>query len=301
MDHNTGAVLPAGPFHEALGQAIRARGLTLERLRAHLATRGITLSTATLSYWQTGRRQPERQDSIEALIALEGVLRVPAGSLITLLPPPRPRGRPPADQSPGAPLLDLWPLDELPRLATYLRMPEYQTLRYVAVDDRVELDADGIERVLGTRQVMRATAPTLHFFDISWVEHPDAQAPDTTFRGASKVDHRWHPESGYLVAKLEFDHELAPDETVIVDRHRRYHSHGAASEHTRAFWAPVSTFIAQATFDPARRPRRCFAVRAPNHAEPLEDIRELTLNTSGEIHAVFTNATVGVWGLRWDW
>lgn len=295
------AALTAGPFHEALGLAIRTRGLSLERLRAHLAARGITLSTATLSYWQTGRRQPERHDSIEALIALEGVLQVPAGSLIALLPPPRPRGRPPADQAPGAPVLDLWPLDELPRLATYLRMPEYQTLRYVAVDDHVEFGGDGVERALTTRQVMRATAPTRHYFDISWVEHPDPESPETSVRGAALVDRRWDPESGYLVCKLEFDHELDPGETVIVDQTTRFHSHGRALEHTRAFWAPVSTFIAQVTFDGALLPRRCFSVRAPNHADPLEDLRELTLNSDNQIHTVFTNALVGICGMRWEW
>jgi len=59
-----GTLLRVGPFDAALRAAIRARGLSLDRLREHLRARGVTVTTATLSYWQSGRSRPERRDSV---------------------------------------------------------------------------------------------------------------------------------------------------------------------------------------------------------------------------------------------
>ncbi|MGW5741466.1 XRE family transcriptional regulator, partial [Amycolatopsis sp. NPDC003861] len=84
-----GTLLREGPFDAALRAAIRARGLSLDRLREHLRTRGVSVTTATLSYWQSGRSRPRRRDSVHGLRQLEAVLEVPAGSLVALLGPPR--------------------------------------------------------------------------------------------------------------------------------------------------------------------------------------------------------------------
>ncbi|WP_113694645.1 transcriptional regulator [Amycolatopsis albispora] len=85
------SLLETGPFAAALRAAIRARGLGLERIRYRLRDRGVPVSLATLSYWQSGRCRPERPESLAALTELEDVLDVPPGSLTRLLPPPRRR------------------------------------------------------------------------------------------------------------------------------------------------------------------------------------------------------------------
>ncbi|MDT8911229.1 transcriptional regulator [Amycolatopsis sp. PS_44_ISF1] len=87
-----GRLLEAGPFAEALRAAIRARGLGLERIRYRLRGRGVSLSLATLSHWQSGRCRPERPESLLALGYLEDILGVPPGALRRLLGPPRSRG-----------------------------------------------------------------------------------------------------------------------------------------------------------------------------------------------------------------
>ncbi|MGA6165336.1 transcriptional regulator [Amycolatopsis magusensis] len=84
-------LLESGPFAAALRAAIRARGLGLERIRFRLLDRGVPVSLATLSYWQSGRCRPERPESLAALSELEDVLEVPPGSLTRLLGPPRRR------------------------------------------------------------------------------------------------------------------------------------------------------------------------------------------------------------------
>lgn len=79
-------------FSRALRAAITARGLSLDRIQARLHQRGLSVSVTALSYWQSGKRQPERRSSITAVRALEDILDVPPGSLLALLSRPRPRG-----------------------------------------------------------------------------------------------------------------------------------------------------------------------------------------------------------------
>ena len=50
----------ATDFASVLGRAIRERGLTLESIRRRLEQQGVTVSVATLSYWQNGRSHPTR-------------------------------------------------------------------------------------------------------------------------------------------------------------------------------------------------------------------------------------------------
>lgn len=75
-------------FHEVLRAAVITRGLSLERIAAHLRARGHTVSIATLSYWQSGRSLPSRATSLRALGALETVLGIPRGALARLAPLP---------------------------------------------------------------------------------------------------------------------------------------------------------------------------------------------------------------------
>jgi len=54
-------------FHETLRAAIRARGLTLDRVRHHLAERGCTVGLSTLSGWQHGHTRPASPATVHAL------------------------------------------------------------------------------------------------------------------------------------------------------------------------------------------------------------------------------------------
>src|SRR2546423_11318741 len=81
-------VLHTGPFHDALRAAVGSRGLTLDRLRAHLARRGIPIALSTLSDWQHGKRRPAAEDSLRAVRALEEVLGLHPATLVRLLVAP---------------------------------------------------------------------------------------------------------------------------------------------------------------------------------------------------------------------
>ncbi|MDN5570817.1 MAG: hypothetical protein L0G22_06115 [Propionibacteriaceae bacterium] len=76
-------------FAARLRAAMSARNLPLDRIQAHLAAAGITLSAATLSYWRSGRSRPWRRQSFEAVTQLERILGVPDGHLTDVLPETR--------------------------------------------------------------------------------------------------------------------------------------------------------------------------------------------------------------------
>ncbi len=89
MDDDDAATFPA-----VLTKAIADRRMTLQGLSDRLARRGIKLSVATLSYWRSGRRHPERTASLEALDALEEILALPTGHLRRGLGPSKRPGPP---------------------------------------------------------------------------------------------------------------------------------------------------------------------------------------------------------------
>ncbi|MFE6461507.1 hypothetical protein ACFVP0_29105, partial [Streptomyces cinereoruber] len=82
---------PDAMFAAVFKEALRRRGLPLDRVRDHLESYGITLSLATLSYWQSGRSLPEKPQSLRAVDVLEPFLGLPRGALRSLLRR-RPRG-----------------------------------------------------------------------------------------------------------------------------------------------------------------------------------------------------------------
>lgn len=80
-------------FDETLRRAIARSGLSLNRLRAMLSERGLHVSVASLSHWQSGRSLPEKPSSLEAVDELEIILGLTPGRLRQELRGPRPRGR----------------------------------------------------------------------------------------------------------------------------------------------------------------------------------------------------------------
>ncbi|WP_242901496.1 helix-turn-helix domain-containing protein [Actinomadura terrae] len=155
-------------FAGALRQAIQASGLTLERIRHRLGQRGLTVSVATLSYWQRGRSRPR---SRAVVTTLEEILQVPAGTLTELLDDPTPTA-PPVRGGPGRGGLaagtagagdrgraagDLWPdPDRYAFLVAQLDRSGDHRLERLGIHDVYRLDDVRRTWTLSVRTVLRA-------------------------------------------------------------------------------------------------------------------------------------------------
>lgn len=105
-------------FGVELHRAIVRSGMTLAQVREALAERGVKVSLASLSYWQSGRSLPTRGRSLEAVRELEGVFGMSAGSLHSRLPLDAATRWDPVSHVPYTDqvqellsLMDLWPID----------------------------------------------------------------------------------------------------------------------------------------------------------------------------------------------
>ena len=72
-------------FSAVLRNAIDSSGKTLAQIVEELASSGVRLTQATLSYWQSGRSRPRRRNSLEAVTVLEHVLGLPDRTLLIAL------------------------------------------------------------------------------------------------------------------------------------------------------------------------------------------------------------------------
>ncbi|HEU5109975.1 MAG TPA: hypothetical protein VFT95_15645, partial [Micromonosporaceae bacterium] len=116
----------------------------------------MSVSVTALSYWQSGRRRPERAESLAALGHLESVLGVAPGSLMALLGPPRPRGRANRESN-RLPIESLWTKSE--QVSNLLKRIDFTTeaaLTKISQQDVMELAADQGEKRINVRQVLRA-------------------------------------------------------------------------------------------------------------------------------------------------
>ncbi len=88
-----------GAFAQAFADALERRAVSLVWLHQRLVERGHPVSPAALSYWRSGRSQPERGTSRDALVEIERLLRVVPGSLVAKLGPSRRPGPRPAEKT----------------------------------------------------------------------------------------------------------------------------------------------------------------------------------------------------------
>lgn len=296
-------LLRTGPFPEALRAAITARGLSLERIQDRLRRRGSTVSSATLSSWQSGRNRPERPSSLAALTSLEDVLRLPQGALAALLGPPRPRGRwlPAAAGRPG--LADVWPAWN--DVTGALRMVDTRwdsSLTRLSCHSRLTLDENGRERSKWSRQLLRADCDGpdrwVTVYRLGRPGPPPVVRAAASCRTGRVIE---VPESGLVVAELLFERPLARGETIIVEytlEHPSPRPYSTRIEST--LHVPVREYVLEVQFDPARMPIACHSYRTADlESRPQE--RLLRLDSTGSVHAVALTAGPCRFGIHWAW
>ncbi|WP_410661413.1 helix-turn-helix domain-containing protein [Amycolatopsis sp. lyj-112] len=295
-------LLRDGPFADALREAIRVRGLSLERLRDHLRARGVSVTPATLSYWQSGRSRPERRDSVLGLHHLERVLEVPPGSLTALLGPPRARGRWPARADGLTEIGRFWPdRTQIDAAVSEVDTRWDERLTRISQHDVVSVGPGHEELAFRSRQVLRAEAdgPDRWVVIVHIDEHDRPLPLLTALRGCRPGRSVHRPEDGLLVVELLFDRPLAKGETVITEHTLENRSpFPVATNYERKFRLPVREYVLEVRFSPGVLPAECRRY-SEQDGQPAEWTEVLPGNDS--VHGVALNFGPGRFGFDWDW
>ncbi|MGW4212314.1 hypothetical protein ACWEIJ_30285 [Lentzea sp. NPDC004789] len=279
-------LLVTGPFADALRVAIQVRGLSLERLQHRLRMRGAPISVTALSYWQSGRRRPERPESLMALAHLEDVLGLPETALSRLLGPPRPRGR-------------------SRRRELSARAPwDGSGLVLTAQHDRVDVASCGGVRGVRSRQVMQATSAGVD----RWIlchETGSAQTgsalPALTAVRACRVGRIARERTnGVLVAELLFDEPMSAGDSIAIEYELIYPHPTVEHTHFRRFAEPVHDYVLEIKFPVESPPASCeqFA-SGPAGTEMFGGARPAPVDAWGYAHAAALDFGPGLYGMRW--
>lgn len=288
-----------GPFKfsDALRSAIRQRGLSLSRLRVHLAERGFDVGIATLSTWQNGSRVP-RDSSVAVLEALEEVLELPPGRLVERLEPARRSAA-----RPGRPFAIVEEADALAALLRRLDGAEHAQLRTTGVAEEVVLSAGGGLAVKHIVHAVQAVRPADRLVIVHQTERDgDIEAVRPEAVGGCRVGRiARDPDRGLLVAELLLDRRLAVDEAAVLGYDVHDDAPHPTTEYFRFHEWPVTHYSLEVRFDPAALPARVMEFQRRTSDAPDLVRRELTLSADRRAQVVVPDAERGVVGIDWQW
>ncbi|MCS0637355.1 hypothetical protein NX801_17120 [Streptomyces sp. LP05-1] len=330
-------ILHTGPFHLALRAALEVRGLPLQRVRHHLAHRGIQVGVTSLSYWQQGLRRPQRPESLRAVRALEELLRVPDGSLLRLLTGPDASGGrgdtgraadgrggagrgAPGRGGPGGggsgevvgerfasrpyrALLE--PSGAVEELIASLESPADGGVHTVGHHERVRI-GPGRELVgRDSQHLVRAHRDGVDRYLAVHHGDPGCEAARVeVWAGENcRVGRvRRHGATGVVVAELLFDARLRAGETCFFGYGFTDGTGGPSGEYARGFRFAGGQYVLQVRFDPAALPVRCRRFAQTTAGAPRTGRTELTLSGQHRtVHVVEQGVRPGLLGIDWDW
>ncbi|MEU6479796.1 helix-turn-helix transcriptional regulator [Streptomyces sp. NPDC047017] len=290
-------------FGPTLRRALERRGLSLQRLRDHLAARGIRVSVVTLSHWQRGRSQPERADSLRAVAEMEAILHLPAGALQGLLGPRRPRGRslptPPERTQTARPVYG-----PKHQLVQALGEEAFNRLNAgtvpLSIHDTLSLDSTGRAHCTVT-QVVRATHDGADHV-IAYLELDESSAPSMTasVQCGTLIDQRYTPELGLLTMHIGFGRPLTRGESAVITYDIEIGpQQGEDTRYERVLPCHLRQYFLHIRFHPQALPASLFGYYRARYGAPRQDIRPLSLSASGTAHIMPTDAAAGVHGISW--
>lgn len=283
-----------GAFAERLASAIADRGVSLAWLRDRLADRGSPVSLSTLSYWRSGRRNPDGPASLAAVAEIELLLGLRPGDLEgSLGRPPRTIPVPEAE----------YPFDDeaiaaaAAETCALLRTKETDDLREISTHVDVEVDVRGHVRRRRTRSVLQATAGVVS--ELIWIE----VAPETTEVvpsltapvGGRFVRSLRHP-SGMITGHLvEMERPVRGGETTIVEFAMDYpEGYPPATECVHTVGRRTTESVIWVRFDPDGLPDWCEEFTAGEDGS-----RPLDLRAGSTVHVIRRRFGPGRFGVRW--
>lgn len=298
------AALRDGPFETALDTAIRASGLSMERIQRRLADRGVEVSVTALSYWRRGRSRPERAQSRRAVRMLEELFGLSADSLVSLLGPQRPRGRWAGRADATLAPTRLWQgYQSLSGLLDDLGNTD-DGLTRVAVHERFEIDAAGAESRWTACLVLRAERENVdRCVVITRGDEPGRPLPELLdVRNARVGRVRTDPGVPITVSELLLDRVLPKGDTAVVEYTGTYPTSGRATEECgRGFRTAAPLYTLEVTFHPSRVPVRCYRCAGTAAAGANPVVAPVWISPTGRAHMVVQDAAPGFHSLRWEW
>jgi hypothetical protein len=284
-------------FPDAFAEALSRRGVTLAWLHERLVEAGAPVSTTALSYWRSGRSQPERGTSMDALSEIERLLRVASGHLTSRLGPSRRPGPRPGERS----MQELFA--ETPGVVPALAALGFEGLYDELVEQlrhiTVDVDASGQTRSMEIRAIMQArhdggrrTPLIVTLDDLSLA--PTFTPVAGCSIGRSFID----PETGVFAAELLVDHNLAKDETCLYELaiELAQPSDDAWIDHYAA--RRLGELLIWVRFDESHVPSRVERYVQTEYADEAEDI---PLRGGSSVHALARGFGPGMLGIRWTW
>lgn len=297
------AALRDGPFSMALELAVRASGLSLRQLQHRLFASGVRVSVVTLSYWQSGRSLPERDESLRGVAVLEDVLDLPPGALRGLLGPPRPRGRGVRSDKPVDRLCRAWDYPAfLPSLLEgfgdhglrpVTRLGLRETLyvasdrcaRRMVVEEFIEARHNGTASVTIANRSGRGARP----LQVTATRH---------CRPGASLELGME---GFSVTELLLDRPLTQGQRAAIRYQIEYPEPVLADHHYRRVAEPVATYRGRVVFSPREAPIRCQTWRRRSCDGLLSGLSDVPLAEDHSARVARAGLGLGAHGLRWDW
>ncbi|MGQ4715014.1 helix-turn-helix domain-containing protein [Streptomyces anulatus] len=287
-------------FAAVFRQALRRRGLTLERIRDHLRAQQISVSLATLSHWQRGRSQPEKTQSLRAVDALEPLLDLPTGALRSSLGPHRPRGgvRPP---DPAA-ARGVFGEDSDVEQALGDAFAHFNAgLRALTVQETVCLDERRAIRETSVTTVVQAVHDGVdHLGVVHFLDSPKAGTVALTAPGRPAPRIRFLEELGCVAADIPLGRRLARTETAVIAYTLRAEG-GVSWQHERRVTVPLRAYLLHVRFHPEAVPTRCWGYRRERIGADPSHRHRTALDDFHTTHLMPARCVSGVYGIEWTW
>lgn len=284
-------------FPEAFATALTQRGVSLSWLHRRLVERGHPVSPAALSYWRSGRSQPERRTSHDALGEIERLLRLAPAALTSKLGPSRRPGPRPGEKSVREIFADTpgvqEALESLGFEGLYDELAEQ--LRHITVD----VGPSGSATTVLVRAIMQARRDGARRTPLVVTLDGTGRAPRfVPLAGCSLGRQRTDHAAGVFAAELLLDRPLAHRETCMFELRVEL------SEPSRDTWFDhyaarrIGELLVWVRFDPSRRPAR---VERYVRVDDSEESEVVELGDGTGAHALARGFGPGILGIRWEW
>lgn len=290
-------------FATALRAALDASGLGLESVQRRLAQRGVSISVATLSYWQTGARTPGRRASLEVVAHLEALLGLPGGELVSRVPAPRPRG-PVAPRTDEVTLPRFAARDVVRRITETVENPDSLLLGRISHHDEVVIGADRRLASARSRIVGRAEADGLTGMGITqFLDDHTAGTPRLIVHGGGSVGHEIVDHDHRVVGvRLDYDVPLRRGDAVLIDYELGTEGAGPRdTSYDASCSLPVREYLLVVKFRTDDVPARVESYQLHGDGTPLHPRRRVQPDHRGHAVLLALDCPPGTVGMAWSW